>query len=210
MRRTTYAAQDARSDEDFSPFPYVASPLAAPPLIAPPPEGTTSAQSRWASRMAAAGRFPPDGGGTVELFRQVRRRPPSVGLTVAAGQSVAARPPPPPPPPNPSCMVHSGRLLGCCWGRSTVAVAGGRSSRLPQGRSDKPLVWGSWAAPSRRCCVVLASSPRGGPHGGGDGEPWASGVAHPRGGVRRGWHGGVVSLTAWPDAPPLAPPSARD
>jgi hypothetical protein len=28
---------------------------------------------------------------------------------------------------------------------------------------------------------VLTSSPRGGPHGGGDGEPWAGGVAHPRG-----------------------------
>jgi hypothetical protein len=31
--------------------------------------------------------------------------------------------------------------------------------------------------------VVLTSSPRGGLHGGGDGKPWAGGVAHPRGGV---------------------------
>jgi hypothetical protein len=80
-------------------------------------------------------------------------------------------------PRRPSFSVDDGRLLGASRG---VAVAEGRSQRLPQSRTDEPLVWGSWAAPSWWQCVVLASSPRGDPHGGGDGEPCADGVAHPR------------------------------
>jgi hypothetical protein len=103
--------------------------------------------------------------------------PPSVGLVV--GQLVAS-------PRRPSFSVDDGRLpwsgdaSAAIRGKSVVAVAEGRSPRLPQSRTDEPLVWGSWAAPSWWRCVVLASSPRGGPHGGGDGEPWADGVAHPR------------------------------
>jgi hypothetical protein len=58
--------------------------------------------------------------------------------------------------------------------------------------------------------VVLTSSPRGGLHGGGDGKPWAGGVAHPRGGVRRGWHDGAVSSMTLSGAPPLALSSAGD
>jgi hypothetical protein len=52
----------------------------------------------------------------------------SMGLAVTVGRSV-----PPPPPPRPSCSVDGGHLLGASvavGGRSTVVVAGGRSSRL--------------------------------------------------------------------------------
>jgi hypothetical protein len=66
------------------------------------------------------------------------------------------------------------------------------------------------AVSSQWRCMVLTSSPRDDPHGGGDGEPWAGGVAHPRGAVRRGWHGGAVSSTVLSGAPLLAPPSTRD
>jgi hypothetical protein len=63
-------------DDSGAPNPSRRHPLSAPPLATPPSEGATSTQPGWAARMAAAGRFPPDGGGAVELFRRVRRRPP--------------------------------------------------------------------------------------------------------------------------------------
>jgi hypothetical protein len=38
--------------------------------------------------MVAAGHFPPDGGGAVELFRQVRRRPPRLWAKIGADSNV--------------------------------------------------------------------------------------------------------------------------
>jgi hypothetical protein len=160
------------------------------------------------------GHFPPDGGGAVELFR--RGMPvspicgPHDGDRVVGGIPLASillggRWSPP------RRFPWSGGASAAVGGRSSAAVAGGRSSRLPQGRSDEPPAWGSWAAPSRQRCVVLASSPRSGPHGGGDGEPWAGGwLILGGGGVRRDWHGGTVSLMTLSVAPPLAPSLARD
>jgi hypothetical protein len=99
---------------------------------------------------------------------------PSMGLAAAAGRSVES-------PRRPSYSVDGSHLLwsggasAAVGGRSTTTVAGDRSSRLSQSRSDEHL-----RGKARRH-VVLASSPCGGPHGGGDGEPRAGGVAHPRG-----------------------------
>jgi hypothetical protein len=133
---------------------------------------------------------------------------PSVGLVAAVGRSVAS-------PRRLSCSVDSGHLLGASRGVAVPPPLSGADPRprwpgvAHRGchRADLAnLLHGEarWrvAAPSRRRCVVLASTPCGGPHGGGDGKPWADGVAHPR-----GEEGGGCS--ALPGAPPLAPPSVR-
>jgi hypothetical protein len=68
-----------------------------------------------------------------------------MGLMAAAGRSVV-------PPRRSSYSVDDSRLLwsggasAAVGGSSMTAVAGGRSSRLPQGRSGEPLAWKSWAA----------------------------------------------------------------
>jgi hypothetical protein len=115
--------------------------------------------------------------------------PSFVGLVVVvAGQSVAS-------PQRLSYSVESGRVLGTSHGVAVPPPLSGADPHLrwsgvgSQGCHRADLVSllrgeAGWrmAAPSRWRCMVLASSLHGGPHGGGDGEPWADGVAHRRGG----------------------------